>query len=58
MAVEKRRVDHAAATFEMVVDQEPKKAGIDPFNKLIDRNPGDNLVSVSAAAPPARLAGN
>ena len=58
LAVEKRRVDHAAATFEMVVDQEPKKAGIDPFNKLIDRNPGDNLVSVSAAAPPEHRAEN
>jgi hypothetical protein len=34
----------------VVVDQEPKKAGIDPLNKLIDRNPENNITSVSAAA--------
>ena len=45
-------------TFEMVVDQEPKKAGVDPFNKLIDRDPDDNLVAVVAGTPPEHLAGN
>jgi len=25
----------------------PAKAGIDPWNKLVDRNPNDNLMSVS-----------
>jgi hypothetical protein len=29
--------------FELVVDAEPRRAGIDPFNKLIDRNPEDNV---------------
>ncbi len=53
LAMEKRHVEHADETFEMVVDQEPKRAGIDPFNKLIDRNPEDNLVSVTAASAPA-----
>ena len=33
-------------TFEMVVDEKPALAGIDPYNKLIDRNPGDNLIEV------------
>jgi hypothetical protein len=42
----------------MVVDEEPKKAGIDPFNKLIDRNPDDNIVSVSAGPAPERRAGS
>ena len=34
------------AVFEMVVDEKPSLAGIDPYNKLIDRNPGDNLIEV------------
>src|SRR5206468_9394312 len=58
LAMEKRHVDSASATFEMVVDQAPKKAGVDPFNKLIDRDPDDDLVTVVAGAPPERLAGN
>ena len=48
--LEKRRVNKADEVFEIVVDQEPKKAGIDPLNKLIDRNPENNLTSVSAGA--------
>lgn len=34
------------STFEFVVDQKPTLAGIDPYNKLIDRDPGDNLTEV------------
>jgi ABC-2 type transport system permease protein len=30
----------------LVVDKLPAKAGIDPLNKLIDRNPDDNVVKV------------
>ena len=33
-------------TFTIVVDKEPKKAGIDPYNKLIDRDPKDNVKDV------------
>jgi ABC-2 type transport system permease protein len=33
-------------TFEIVVGEKPVKAGIDPFNKLIDRNPKDNVKSL------------
>lgn len=33
-------------TFTFVVNQVPTWAGIDPYNKLIDRNPEDNLVAV------------
>ncbi|HEU5180936.1 MAG TPA: M1 family aminopeptidase [Candidatus Polarisedimenticolia bacterium] len=54
LALEKRHVDGSATSFEMVVDEEPVKAGIDPFNKLIDRDPDDNIVSVSASTPQAR----
>ncbi|MEP2277792.1 M1 family aminopeptidase [Maribacter sp.] len=33
-------------TFTVVTDEKPLKAGIDPYNKLIDRNSDDNLESV------------
>ena len=48
LALDKRRIDAAETTFEIVVDEEPRRAGIDPFTKLIDRNPDNNLASVSA----------
>jgi ABC-type transport system involved in multi-copper enzyme maturation permease subunit len=47
--LEKHRIEASESTIEVVVDEEPKKAGIDPFNKLIDRNPEDNVKEV---APP------
>lgn len=34
-------------TFEIVVDKEPTRAGIDPYNKLIDRDGDDNWTDVS-----------
>jgi ABC-type transport system involved in multi-copper enzyme maturation permease subunit len=43
---EKRRITKPEETFEIVVGEKPAKAGIDPFNKLIDRNPKDNLKSL------------
>ena len=33
-------------TFNLVVDERPTRAGIDPYNKLIDRRPKDNTISV------------
>jgi ABC-type transport system involved in multi-copper enzyme maturation permease subunit len=44
--LEKKRVDQPKMSFEIVVDQLPDRAGIDPLNKLIDRNPEDNTVKV------------
>jgi ABC-2 type transport system permease protein len=32
--------------FVIVVDQQPTLAGIDPYNKLIDRNADDNMIDV------------
>lgn len=43
---EKRHITKPQETFEIVVSEKPVKAGIDPFNKLIDRNPKDNLKSL------------
>ena len=42
----KRRFTNDSSTIEVVVDEVPTFAGIDPYNKLIDRNPEDNLIAV------------
>jgi hypothetical protein len=34
-------------TFEIIVDQLPTRAGIDPYNKLIDRDADDNWMDVT-----------
>ena len=34
-----------SSTIEIIVDEVPTFAGIDPYNKLIDRNPEDNLIA-------------
>jgi ABC-type transport system involved in multi-copper enzyme maturation permease subunit len=39
---EKRHVTSPVMTIDVVVNQKPSRAGIDPFHKLIDRNPDDN----------------
>jgi ABC-2 type transport system permease protein len=44
--LEKRRITEPVETFEIVVSGKPAKAGIDPYHKLIDRNPKDNLKSL------------
>jgi ABC-2 type transport system permease protein len=45
--LEKKKIDKAEMEFDIVVDRLPAKAGIDPFNKLIDRRPDDNVIDVS-----------
>ena len=42
----KQRISQEKQTFEFVVNEKPTFAGIDPYNKRIDRNPGDNLIEV------------
>jgi hypothetical protein len=44
--LKKERISHASQTFEIVLDQMPTRAGIDPYNKLIDRIPDDNVIDV------------
>jgi ABC-type transport system involved in multi-copper enzyme maturation permease subunit len=48
LAMEKRHITQPVSTFEFIVNEKPVKAGIDPLNKLIDRNPEDNTKKVSA----------
>ncbi len=45
--VEKRWITAKETTIELMVPEEPRKAGIDPYNKLIDRAPKDNTRTVS-----------
>ena len=45
--LEKHLIDQAETTIEVVVDEEPFEAGIDPMNKLIDRVSDDNRKKVS-----------
>jgi hypothetical protein len=45
MKREKITRDHE--TFTIVVDQPPTRAGIDPYNKLIDRISDDNMIDIT-----------
>jgi len=45
--LQKHWVHDGRQTFDIIVDQMPSRAGIDPLNKLIDRNGDDNETDVS-----------
>ena len=45
--LKKHKINEKEMKFEIMVDEKPIKAGIDPINKLIDRNPDDNRMRVS-----------
>jgi ABC-2 type transport system permease protein len=45
--LEKKKLTQEQNTFEIVVDQEPTRAGIDPYNKLVDRIADDNMIDVT-----------
>ncbi|MEM1183205.1 MAG: M1 family aminopeptidase, partial [Acidobacteriota bacterium] len=47
--LEKRHVQAEDGVFEVVVDEKPVRAGIDPFHRLVDRNSDNNLRSVKEA---------
>ena len=40
------KMDKASREFSFTVDRQPAKAGIDPYNKLIDRKSDDNTIAV------------
>ena len=48
LSVRKERITGAKQTFTFVVNEKPELAGIDPFNKLIDRNLDDNSMAVTS----------
>jgi ABC-2 type transport system permease protein len=45
--LQKQRIDKADTTIELVVDALPYEAGIDPYNKLVDRDSDDNRKRVT-----------
>ena len=47
LSLKKEKITQEKQTFEIVVDQMPTRAGIDPYNKLIDRIPDDNMIDVT-----------
>jgi hypothetical protein len=40
------KITQPVTVLDLVVPKEPHKAGIDPYNKLIDRTPEDNVTAV------------
>ena len=46
LSVQKVRITQPETTFDIHVEKKPRKAGIDPYNKLIDRTPDDNVKTV------------
>ena len=55
---ERRPIRSGRQTLTFTVDREPRFAGVDPYNKRIDRNSDDNLSQItrSSAAAPGRAA--
>ena len=47
--LEKHRISEGASQIQVTVDRVPERAGIDPYNKLIDRNKDDNMKRVTAS---------
>ncbi|HUA21716.1 MAG TPA: ABC transporter permease [Bryobacteraceae bacterium] len=46
--MQKEKITQEHETFTIVVDRQPTRAGIDPYNKLIDRIADDNMIDVVA----------
>ena len=44
--LQKHRIDQEKTDITVTVDKVPAQAGIDPVDKLIDRNPDDNVIAV------------
>jgi ABC-2 type transport system permease protein len=53
VTLEKRWLHAADTELTLILDAPPALAGVDPLNKLIDRNPSDNVVrAVETGADP------
>jgi ABC-2 type transport system permease protein len=53
--MERRQIHTGKQTVTVVVDKLPSHAGVDPYNKRIDRNSDDNLTAVDVrGTSPAR----
>ncbi len=47
LSMVKHRIEQKETEFIILVDRLPAKAGIDPWNKLVDRKPDDNTIGVT-----------
>jgi hypothetical protein len=47
LSLKKEKLTQEHSTFEIIVDKMPTRAGIDPYNKLVDRVADDNMIDVS-----------
>jgi hypothetical protein len=45
--MKREKITREHQTFTIVVDQQPTRAGIDPYNKLIDRIADDNMIDIT-----------
>ena len=54
----KVKIDKASKTFVFMVDKEPFSAGLDPYNKLIDRMPENNRCKFGSKPTPPDLDAN
>ncbi|MFT4062978.1 MAG: M1 family aminopeptidase [Edaphocola sp.] len=52
LVLEKVKMDKPEKTFTFMVNEQPVTAGIDPYNKLIDRNPDNNTWIFGTTKPP------
>jgi ABC-2 type transport system permease protein len=48
LSLKKEKLTQEHQTFEIIVDQKPTRAGIDPYNKLIDRTADDNTIDITS----------
>jgi hypothetical protein len=46
--LKKTKITQERQTFKIIVDEKPSRAGIDPYNKLIDRIADDNMIDITA----------
>jgi len=47
LSMKREKINSEHQTFDFLVDQQPTRAGIDPYNKLIDRIADDNMIDVT-----------
>ena len=47
LSLKKEKFTQEQQTFDIVVDEMPTRAGIDPYNKLVDRISDDNTIDVT-----------
>ena len=45
--MQREKITREHETFTIMVDRQPTRAGIDPYNKLIDRISDDNMIDVT-----------